>query len=133
MKTVRLIIIVIIVSLVLSVWTPVTASAKAEDDQVILVTGLSGAFEGTHVVNLTVDNRTGGSLFMTFVILPFRKDPTRTRSYLLLAPKQGKNQYQIFPGIYTYTIRSSNCGGKRLNTKLFKGDVTLGPYFCDKK
>jgi hypothetical protein len=138
MKIIRLIIIMIISGLVLSAWTPATAFAKAEEDQVIFVTGLNGDFGGANVANLTVDNRTGGSLFISLKNRPYDRrhstpiDPKFFKSYLLLAPKQGKNQYQIMAGIYTFTIRSSNCGGQKLDTKLFKGDVKLGPYYCDK-
>jgi hypothetical protein len=136
MKTVRSIISMLVACLVLSAWAPATASAKAGDDQAIVITGLNGSFESAKVAYVTVDNRTGGSLSIQLQALPFdprhSKPGIQQKSYWFLATKQGKTQYQILAGRYTYTIRSSNCGGKRINTKVFTGETFLGIYTCDK-
>jgi hypothetical protein len=133
MKTVRIIILMLIAGLVLSVWTPSTASAKTEDDQAIFATALNGSLKSTRFVVLTVDNRTGGVLYITLNILRYAKDPTPRQDYFLLAAKQGKNEFQVLPGRYIYTIRSSNCGGHKMNTKNFTGNILLGPYYCGNK
>jgi hypothetical protein len=135
MKTIRLIILLIFASLAFAGWTSERVSAKAEDDRANLSATLQGNPVDAEIVTLTVDNQTGGSLFIYLNALPYdrrHRGPIPAKSYLLLAGKQGKNQFQILAGRYTYSIRSSNCGGKRLNTKIFDGNVTLGPYFCDK-
>ena len=124
---------VIVVGLVLSAWTPVSASAKTSDEQIGSTSRLTGNEKHPKYITLTVDNRTGGAMYMNFNALPYRKDPTLTASYFLLAAKPGKNQYLILSGRYTYTLRSNNCGGKLTNTKVFNNSVILGPYYCDKR
>jgi hypothetical protein len=136
MKAVRIILSMLVACLVLSAWTPATANAKAGDDQSFVISGLNGSNEGAKVAYVTVDNRTGGSLSIQLQALPFdprhSKPDIQQKSYWFLATKQGKIQYQILAGRYTYTIRSSNCGGKRINTKVFTGVTFLGIYTCDK-
>jgi hypothetical protein len=132
MKAVRSIISMLVACLVLSAWAPATASAKAGDDQAVVIAGLNGSFEGVKVANVTVDNRTGGILYIQLEAVQYRNEPPR-RSYSFAFPNQGKTRFQILPGRFTYTIRSSNCGGKRINTKFFTGETFLGVYTCDKK
>jgi hypothetical protein len=135
MKTFRLISFMIIASFVLSAWTPSTVSAMAEDDQVVFTTSLNGGLAGADVAIFTVDNRTGGTLFITLNPQPYQRkkpNPIPKMRYSLLATEQGKNQFKILAGTYVYTIRSSNCGGHRMNTKEFKGTVNIGSYYCDK-
>ena len=134
MKTVRLITFIIIASLVFSVWTPTAASAKTEAEQVIFVTASNGSFEVANVAYayIIVDNRTGGLLYIQLEAKQYAKEPKR-RSYSFVAFEQGKTKFQILPGRFIYTIRSSNCGGKRLDTRFFKGTINLGTFYCDKK
>jgi hypothetical protein len=135
MKTARIIIFLVIASLVLSAWTPATAKAKAGDDQAILVTSLNGSFEGAKVAYVTIDNRTGGTIFLSLNPQPYQRkkqNPIPRKSYSFLVTAQGKTKFPILAGIYVYTIRSSNCGGKRINTKIFTGETILGPYYCQK-
>jgi hypothetical protein len=135
MKTARIIIIMMITVLVLSIGTPATASAKT-NDRAALTSGVNSTLTAkTKIVTLTIINQTGGSLYITINAFPYAMrylNRNQLKSYLFLARAQGQNQFQILAGRYTFSIHSSNCGGRKINTKIFDGDVTLGPYYCDK-
>jgi len=130
MKTLRIIMSMLIAVLVFSVWTPATASAKAGSDQTILVTSLNSGFDIPKVAYVTVENRTGGLLYVQLTALQYAKEPRR-KSYFFAFPNQGKIRFQILPGRFTYTIRSSNCAGRKIDTKFFTGETDLGAYHCD--
>lgn len=123
----------IIASLVFSVWTPTPASAKAENEQVISVNTVNGSLGVANIAYayIIVNNKTGGLLYIQLEAKQYAKEPRR-RSYSFVAFEQGITKFQILPGRFIYTIRSSNCGGKRLDTRVFKGTINLGTFYCDK-
>jgi hypothetical protein len=127
MKTVRLITILVIAILIFSAWPPSPAYAQGQASSVSI--GASGASDsGTFVtakmVKLTVNNKTGGTLYVTL---------TGQRFYSFVVTNQGKSRYDIEAGRYTYTVRTSACAGSISKTVNFKGGGTLGPYVCNKK
>ena len=74
------------------------------------------------VAKLTVDNRTGGSLYITL------QGPA---TYYFTADKQGKNTFNdIAPGKYDITVRSTSCGGSLSYSKRMEGNVTLPAFIC---
>jgi len=76
------------------------------------------------VAQLTVDNRTGGTLYITL------KGST---NYYFSAVNQGKTTFKdILPGKYEIGIRSSGCGGTLTYNKKLEGKASLGPFFCSK-
>jgi uncharacterized surface anchored protein len=74
------------------------------------------------VAKLTVDNRTGGTLYISL------QGPT---TYYFTASKQGKNTFNdILPGKYKGTVTSSSCGGSISFSISMNGNTTLPPYIC---
>jgi YHS domain-containing protein len=72
--------------------------------------------------SLTVDNRTGGTLYVTL---------TGPKTYYFNTSKSGKSTFEgIEQGKYTITVRSSACSGSLTYTKNFKGKVSLKPFVC---
>lgn len=72
--------------------------------------------------SLTVDNRTGGTLYVTL---------SGPRAYSFSASQQGKTTFEgIEPGKYTITIRSSACGGSVTLNRKIDGKVNLKQFFC---
>lgn len=72
--------------------------------------------------SLTVDNRTGGTLYVTL---------TGPKTYYFNAPNQGKTTFTpIDPGKYTITVRASACGGSLSYDKNINGKVSLKPFIC---
>jgi len=123
MKTARWITLVIVLALAFSVWTPSTVLAKpaqAGADSIQL--GVD--FAKSSMVKLTLNNKTGGTLYLSLV--------GEKMSYSFATAKQGKTIYQILPGKYTFTITTSRCSGSIVKTKNFKGSAALGPYICRK-
>jgi hypothetical protein len=132
MKTVRIFVSTIIICIALSAWPPATASAQVENAQVFVPAASSGNYGLPKVAYVTVENKTGGILYVELKADQYAHEPSR-RSYAFGFPNQGKIRFQILPGRYTYTIRSTNCGGKVMYTKFFSGETALGIYTCDKK
>jgi len=74
------------------------------------------------VSSLTVDNRTGGTLWVTL---------TGPKTYYFSTADQGKTTFSpIDPGKYTITVRSSACGGSLTYTKNISGKASLKPFIC---
>jgi hypothetical protein len=72
--------------------------------------------------NLVVDNRTGGSLYVTL---------SGPRNYYFSTSKQGRTTFSgIEPGKYTITVRSSACSGILTYNKNMKGTAALRPFIC---
>jgi len=135
MKITRIIITVIATCLIFSAWTPTPASAKAEDAQVITTSDFNGGLAYPKIGYVNIENRTGGILYveLTGDVYGRGKNAEHWASYNFSFSQQGKIRFQILPGRYTYTIRSSNCAGKRINTRIFTAETTLGIYTCDKR
>jgi hypothetical protein len=115
----------VVALLILSAWTPSPVYASADAATVSIGSNDVGAnvnVADVKLVKLTINNKTGGILYVTL---------KGTRSYSFAAPV-GKTKYQIESGRYTYTVRSSACGGSITKAKNFKGGGSLGPYFCKK-
>lgn len=125
MKTLRLIIILIVAMLVFSAWPPPPAYARADAATVTIGANDVGATVNaveTKLVKLTINNKTGGILYVTL---------TGPRSYSFAA-QAGKTKYEIESGKYSYTVRSSACGGSIKKNGNFKNGGTIGPYYCNK-
>jgi hypothetical protein len=120
MKTVRLITLVIVLALAFSVWGPAPVLAKSADPS----QALAGDFAKSSMVKLTISNRTGGTLYISLT--------GPKGNYWFAASKQGKSNFQILPGKYTYTITASNCGGHLTKTRNFKGSASLGQIVCNR-
>jgi hypothetical protein len=126
MKIVRLITFLIVTMLVLSAWTPSPAYAREGAAQVTIgANGVSASVNLTapKLVKVTVTNRTGGRLYITL---------SGPRFYSFIASNQGKTSFQIEPGRYTYTIRSSACPGTITKKQNFKTGGSLGAWICPK-
>ena len=120
MKNVRLITIVIVLALAFSVWGPAPVLAKSADHS----PALTADFAKSSKVKLTINNKTGGTLYISLT--------GPKGNYWFAASKQGKSNFQILPGKYTYTITASNCGGHITKTKNFKGSASLGQIYCNR-
>jgi hypothetical protein len=74
------------------------------------------------VSSLTVDNRTGGTLYVNL---------SGPKNYYFYTSKQGKTTFEnIDPGTYSITVSSSNCSGSLTYNKKFNGKVSLKPFVC---
>ena len=72
--------------------------------------------------SLTVDNRTGGTLYVTL---------SGPKTYSFSTTQQGKTTFEgIEPGRYTITVRSSACGGSLTYNKNISGKASLKPFIC---
>lgn len=72
--------------------------------------------------SLTVDNKTGGTLYVTL---------NGPKTYAFNTSKSGKTTFEgIEPGKYTITVRSSACGGSLTYEKNIKGKASLKPFIC---
>ena len=126
MKTLRLFTIIVLVVLVLSVWAPAPVYAKP----------LNTAPAGTTLVvdpatiklaRLRVNNRTGGTLYVSF---------SGERSYSFSTSSQGKSTFEsiIQPGKYTITVTASTCSGQLTYRRKVKGGtVSLPAFICRRK
>jgi YHS domain-containing protein len=74
------------------------------------------------VSSLTVDNRTGGTLYINL---------TGPKTYYFSTSARGKTVFKdIDPGTYTITVSSSACSGSLSYNKKFNGNVSLKPFVC---
>lgn len=72
--------------------------------------------------SLTVDNQTGGVLYVTL---------SGPKTYYFNTSKRGKTTFEgIDAGRYTITVRSSACKGVLTYEKNIKGKASLKPFFC---
>lgn len=126
MKTVRLFTFLVVAILVFSAWTPAPVFAKAD-----VATETIGAnsiftnvdFAAPKLVKVTITNRTGGIMYISMV---------GPKTYSFSAPNQGKTSFQIVPGKYTYTLRTSACPGTVTKKGNFKTGGSLGAWVCPK-
>lgn len=74
------------------------------------------------VADLTVDNRTGGTLYISL------KGPA---NYNFSTSKNGKTTFKdILPGKYEITVRSSACSGSLTYNRKLEGKVSLKQFYC---
>lgn len=74
---------------------------------------------------LTVDNRTGGTLYVTL---------TGPKTYYFSTSDSGKVTFKdIFPGKYTIKIRSSSCSGELSYTRKVEDRTNLDQFYCGGK
>ncbi len=127
MKTLRLFTIVLLAVLVIATLVPAPAYAKpataGSPDDTNLVIDLAK----TKLAKLRVNNKTGGTLYVSLA---------GTRSYSFSTSDQGKTTFEpvIQPGKYTVTVTTSACKGK-LNFKrnVKGGTVNLPAFSCKHK
>ena len=122
MKTLRLFTIAMLAVLVMSTWAPFPAYAQpsgASPDTVII--DLAAA----KLAKLTVDNRTGGTLYVSL---------SGQRSYNFSTSKKGKTTFDnIEPGKYTISVRTSACSDTLTYKQNIKGTASLKPFACSKQ
>jgi hypothetical protein len=126
MKTVRLITFFIVAILVCSAWTPSPVLASTEvARETIEANGVSANVDvaAPKLVKVTITNKTGGTMYISLV---------GPRNYSFAAPNQGKTSFQIVPGRYTYTLRTSACPGSVTKKAYFKTGGSLGAWMCPK-
>ncbi len=74
---------------------------------------------------LTVDNRTGGTLYITL---------TGPKTYYFSTSESGKTTFKdIFPGKYTIKITSTACSGELSYTRRVEDRTNLDQFYCNKK
>lgn len=132
MKVSKIIIGLILTCILFSMWPLSTVLAQAKSGPEVIAVYSNSGYDIPKVAYVIVENKTGGILYIELKAMQYANEPKR-RSYNLAFAQQGRIRFQIQPGRFTYTIRSSNCGGKRMNTKFFTGETFLGIYTCDKK
>jgi hypothetical protein len=77
------------------------------------------------VAQLTVNNRTGGTLYVNL------QGPA---SYFFSTSKRGSTTFKdILPGKYEITVRSSSCSGTLTYTKKLEGNAALPQFYCSGK
>ena len=121
MKTLRLFTIIILAVLVLSSWAPAPVYAK-QPDTASSSTTLVAALAKTKLARLRVNNKTGGTLYVSF---------SGDRGYSFSTSNQGKTTFEpvIQPGKYTITVRASTCNGQLTFRKKVKGGTVSLPVF----
>jgi len=127
MKTLRLFTIVLLAVLLVSTWAPAPVYAKLSDPASTSTTSLIVDLAKTKLAKLRVQNRTGGTLYVSL---------SGTRSYSFSTSNQGRTTFDpvIEPGKYTVTVRASACGGTLTYKKNVKGGtVSLPPIVCKTK
>jgi hypothetical protein len=122
MKTLRVLTILFIAVLVLSSWAPapVYAKAPATTSATIMLDDLAKV----KLARLRVNNRTGGTLYVSF---------SGERSYSFATSQQGKSTFEsvIQPGKYSITVRASTCSGElHFRRKVKGGTVSLPAFVC---
>jgi hypothetical protein len=111
--------------LVFSTWAPFPVYAQpstvASEDTASLIIEL----KETKKAKLTVDNRTGGTLYVSL---------SGPRSYYFSTSKKGKTTFNdIEPGKYTVTVRTSACSDTLTYQQNIKGTASLKPFGCSKQ
>jgi hypothetical protein len=132
MKITRVIISLVVACIMFSLWPSAKILAQAKNGSESIIASSGDNREIPKVAYVIAENKTGGILYVELQAVQYANEPKR-RSYNLAFAQQGRIRFQILPGRFTYTIRSSNCAGKRINTKFFTGETFLGIYTCDKK
>jgi hypothetical protein len=123
MKTLRLFTIIMIAVLVLSAWAPAPVYAKGSAGAPSVTVSVVDPAK-TKLARLRVNNRTGGTLFVTF---------SGERGYSFSTSNQGKTTFEsvIQPGKYTITVRASACSGQLTYRRKVKGGtVSLPAFVC---
>lgn len=127
MKALRWFTIILLAVLVLSCWAPAPAYAKPAGSSVKSTASLIIDLAKTKLARLRVNNRTGGTLYVSF---------SGKRSYSFSTSNQGKTTFEtvIEPGKYTVTVRASACSGSLTYKRNVKGGtVSLPPFICRAK
>jgi hypothetical protein len=123
MKIVRILTALTIAMLVISAWNPAPVSARGLGDQTTIASNVPPQSVDpvtTKIVRLTVNNRSGGILFVT---LNGPKD-----YYFVIA--DAKARFDILPGRYTVTAISTACSRTHVQSKNMKNGGNL-VYYCD--
>jgi hypothetical protein len=123
MKTLRLFTIILLAVLVLSSWAPAPVYAK-QPGNASSSTTLVADLAKTKLARLRVNNKTGGTLYVSF---------SGDRGYSFSTSNQGKTTFEpvIQPGKYTITVRSSACSGQlSYKRKVKSGTVSLPVFVC---
>jgi hypothetical protein len=117
--------IVLLTVLIMSAWGRAPAYAKQPDTASESTVSLTIDFAKTKLAKLRVDNRTGGTLYVSL---------SGSRNYYFSTSKQGKTTFQnIQAGKYTVTVRASACSGSLTYKRNMKGGTTtLKPFVCKK-
>jgi hypothetical protein len=127
MKTLRLFTVILLTTLVISLWGPAPVSAKSSEVISPEDTSLVIDLAKTKLAKLRVTNKTGGTIYISF---------SGPRSYSFSTSKQGKTTFDpiIEPGKYTVTVTASACGGSLTYKRNVKGgSVNLPPLVCKGK
>jgi hypothetical protein len=127
MKTLRLFTVIMLAVLVLSTWTPAPVYAKGSETAPSSSNASAADFAKTKLAKLRVNNRTGGTLYVTF---------SGDRGYSFSTSNQGKTTFEsvIQPGKYTITVRASACNGQLTYRRKVKGGtVSLPAFVCKRK
>jgi hypothetical protein len=121
MKTLRLFTIILLAVLILSSWAPAPAYAK-QPANASSSTTLIADLAKTKLARLRVNNKTGGTLYLSF---------SGDRGYSFSTSNQGKTTFEpvIQPGKYTITVRSSACSGQLSYKRKVKGGTVSLPVF----
>ena len=127
MKKTYLLIVSIVISLAVSAWTPMPSYAGQVYGQTAhdVAQTMGFAKAKLKMAQLTVNNRTGGTLYVSL---------SGTYSYSFATSKKGKTVFKnIKPGKYQITVRTSACGGSLTYSKSLKGNASLRTFVCRKK
>jgi hypothetical protein len=122
MKMLRLFTIVTLAILVLSALGPAPVYAKQADPAPDTTITLTVDPAKTKLAKLRVNNKTGGTLYISF---------SGERSYNFSTSKQGKTTFEsiIQPGKYTVTVTASSCSGQLTYKRKVKGGTVSLPIF----
>ncbi len=127
MKTLRLFTIIMLAGLVLSTWAPAPVYAKQANTTSSSSNTLVVDLAKTKLARLRVNNKTGGTLYVSF---------SGERGYSFSTSNQGKTTFEsvIQPGKYTITVTASTCNGQlTFRRKVKGGTVSLPGFSCRHK
>lgn len=123
MKILRLFTVILLAVLLITLWSPAPAYAKPSENHPTLVVDLAK----TKLARLMVNNKTGGTLYVSF---------SGPKNYSFSTSKQGKTAFDrvIEPGKYIISVHSSKCDGTLTYKRNVKGGtVGLPAFMCKKK
>jgi hypothetical protein len=127
MKNLRLFTIVLLAVLVVSMWGPAPVYASPSDTPSTDTTSLIIDLGKTKLAKLRVNNRTGGTLYVSM---------SGDRGYSFSTSEQGRTTFDavIQPGKYNITVRTSGCSGElHFKRNVKGGTVNLPPFVCKTK
>jgi hypothetical protein len=120
MKKVHLLSVLVLLALFVSSLTPTVAYASSPAPQ------SPGTAEYVKVTNgyLTVDNRTGGTLYVRL---------SGPHSYFFQTSRQGKTTFgPIQPGQYRITLRTNKCTGSKTYRMNIGGKAAMKGVVCNR-